>query len=151
MKTHKIHFRLKNRIRHNKSEMIRFRVDLMRKKAWVEGMEALGIKDFSSYARQAIDGAIDRDFRAKDPKWQEFLKAVKDISIKILGYQLVDNPSLRNQDLTETENIFFKRGQELARARGITQTKELPTPEKKTIRFSGRRPVVIRHAHAAKA
>ena len=138
-------------MRDNKGEVVRFRVDLMRKKAWVEAMEALGVKDFSSYARQAIDGAIDLDFRAKDPKLQEFLKAVKVISIKILGYQLIDNPSLRNQNLTETENILFKRGQELARTRGITHTKELPAPEKKTIRFSGKRPVVIRHAHTARA
>ena len=125
----KIHF--VRRGGNNKGEVVRFRIDLMRKKAWAEAMEELGVKDFSSYARQAIDGAIERDFRSKNPKWQEFLKAVKDISIKILGYQLIDNASLRNQDLSETEAILFKRGQELGHSRGITHTKPFPVPARK--------------------
>lgn len=112
-------------VRTSKGEVVRFRIDLMRKKAWVEAMKKLGVKDFSSYARQAIDGAIDRDFRAKDPKWQAFIKAVAPVSKKFLGYQLIDNPSLRNQDLTETEKILFKRGQELAHSRGIKHNKPL--------------------------
>lgn len=142
--------------RMTKGETVRFRIDMMRKKHWVEAMKELGVKDFSSYARQAVDAAFQRDFRAKDPKWQKFLKAVAPISREILGYELVDRPSDRMENQEAIERILFKRGQALAKDRKEPLTAPLTPGEGKRVLvvrpLKGRvvRAVGIIRAHSGK-
>jgi len=46
----------------------------------------LGVKDFSSFARGAIQEAIEMGFRASDPKWKAFIEAIQPTAKEILGY-----------------------------------------------------------------
>ena len=109
----------------NQGEVIKFRIDLLRKKGWAESMKELGVKDFPSYARHAIDRSIALDLRSKDKKWQKFLSRTQDIAKEVLGYGLADNLE-HLENLTKIEKILFKRGQELAKKRGIKNLPDLP-------------------------
>ena len=48
--------------------------------------KALGVKDFSSFARGAVQTAIEMGRKAHDPKWQGFIEAIQPIAKKKLGY-----------------------------------------------------------------
>jgi len=109
----------------SQGEVVKFRIDLIRKNGWAEAMKEFGVKDFSSYARRAIDRSIALDRRSKDPKWQNFLSRVQDVAKDVLGYGLVDNLQ-HLEKLSAIEGLLFKRGQELAKKRGIKNVPDLP-------------------------
>ncbi len=116
-------------VKPNKDNVVVFRVDTLRKKGWAEAMAELGIEDFSSYVRKAVDRSIALDRRSLDPKWQEFLSKVQDIALGVLGYRLIDNPDSRYAKMTATEDSLFARGQQLAKERGV-KAPALPGQEK---------------------
>lgn len=69
-----------------KSVTLKFRATPSQAKYWEESLRGLGVKDFSSFARGAIQAAIEMGQKANDPKWQEFLEAIQPIAKKKLGY-----------------------------------------------------------------
>ncbi len=69
-----------------KSITLRFRATPSQAKYWEESLKALGVKDFSSFARGAVQAAIEMGQKAHDPKWQDFLEAIQPIAKKKLGY-----------------------------------------------------------------
>ena len=66
--------------------MIRFKAKSSQAKYWEESLKALGVKDFSSFARGAVQAAIEMGQKAHDPKWQDFLEAIQPMAKKKLGY-----------------------------------------------------------------
>lgn len=91
--------------RGNKAETLRFRVDPRQKEYWQKAMAELGIPDFSTYARAAIDRAIQQDLRSSDPKWQEFIKAIQPQANAILGMEVSDKAQDRIESPAETAEI----------------------------------------------
>jgi len=93
-----------------KDYTLRFRVDEKRRAYWVEAMKELGVSDFSSYSRAAIDRAIHQDLRSKDPKWQDFIKAIQAKAKEILGHGISDDFRDRVENLTEIDRILARKG-----------------------------------------
>jgi hypothetical protein len=93
-----------------KAHTLRFRVDEKRRAYWVEAMKELGVSDFSSYSRAAIDRAIHQDLRSKDPKWQEFIKAIQSKAREILGRGISDSFQDRVENLSAIDGILYRKG-----------------------------------------
>ena len=96
--------------RNTKSHTLRFRVDPKRKDHWDQAMKELGVPDFSSYCRAAIDRAIHQDLRSRDPKWRAFIKAIQPKAREILGHGISDNFKDRVENLSEIEAILHRIG-----------------------------------------
>ncbi len=126
----------------NKEETVRFRIDPITKQHWGESFERLGVKDFSSYARRAVERAIQQDFRAADPKWQAFLEASKDLAIKYLGYALGDEKKDYSR-LKEIEDLKLELGSKMAREKGLRSEDVSPLPGQGTTLSH----VVVREKH----
>jgi hypothetical protein len=108
----KLTFSILRKNRGSKDEVLRFRVDPRQKQYWLKAMEKLGVEDFSSYARQAIDRAISQDLRSSNPQWQEFIKAIQPMAAKHLGHEVSDNARdrLENQrEIDQTVERHFSR------------------------------------------
>ena len=70
--------------------VIKLRVSPSQLKLWSESLKKLGVIDFSSFARGAIQGAIETSFRAKDPIWKVFVQKIQPVALKVLGYGVFD-------------------------------------------------------------
>ena len=68
-----------------KDDVIHFRVAASQKEAWLGALKTLGVSDQSAFFRGAIEAAIAMSFRAKDPKWKEFILAIQGEAKSILG------------------------------------------------------------------
>jgi hypothetical protein len=68
-----------------KDDVIHFRVAASQKNAWLGALKALEVTDQSAFFRGAIEAAIAMSFRAKDPKWKEFILAVQNEAKLRLG------------------------------------------------------------------
>lgn len=91
MKTHlaeKVDFFPVIREEEEKTVTFRFRATPSQAKYWEDSLKDLGVKDFSSFARGAIQAAVEMGFKAKDPKWQDFIEAIQPVAKKKLGYGL---------------------------------------------------------------
>ena len=99
-------------VRGNKAELLRFRVDPRQKQYWLKALAQLGVEDFSSYARAAVDRAISQDLRSLDPKWQDFVKAIQPQAKSILGVEVSDNARDRNENLGEINKALEKHGRQ---------------------------------------
>ena len=93
-----------------KEDILRFRVDPRQKKYWLDAMCELGVEDFSSYAREAIDRAIGQDLQSKDPKWQAFMQAIQPQAKEILGVALKDNAKARVEFANGIEKARKSKG-----------------------------------------
>jgi|SRR5665213_64919 len=71
-------------------QVVSLRVKPSQAKYWKEMGEKLGIKDFSSFVRGAVDSAIHSSLRNEDPKWQEFMEAIQPTAKRILGHGFFD-------------------------------------------------------------
>jgi hypothetical protein len=69
----------------NKDDVVRFRVSASQKAIWEEALGHMGVRDFSSFYRGAIEAAIVMSERADDPTWQKFLKDIQAASKKRFG------------------------------------------------------------------
>ena len=96
-------------LREKKDDTLRFRASIRQKEYWVNALKELGVDDFSSYARFAIDRAVSQDLLSKDPKWQEFIREIQPIAKKLLGYEIQDNLSLRTKNLAEFMDAAWKQ------------------------------------------
>ena len=73
-----------------KDDVIQFRVASSQKEAWLRALNALEVTDQSAFFRGAIEAAIAMSFRAKDPKWKEFILAVQSEAKERLGAGLAN-------------------------------------------------------------
>lgn len=95
-------------LRGNKAETLRFRVDPRQKQYWLKALAQLGVEDFSSYARSAVDRAISQDLRSMDPKWQDFVKAIQPKAKEILGTEVSDSAKDRIENMAEINRALEK-------------------------------------------
>ena len=91
-----------------KEESLRFRATTRQLEFWIKALKDIGVKDFSSYARMAIDRAIFQDMRSKDPKWKEFIAAIQDQAKKHLGAEIDDTLNSRLENLSEIYDVLWK-------------------------------------------
>lgn len=87
---HKMPFFPAIRGEEQKASTISFRVKPSQEKRWKEAAQKLGIKDFSSFIRGAIESAIFSSLRAQDPHWQKFVDAIQPTAQKVLGHGFYD-------------------------------------------------------------
>ena len=73
-----------------KAVTISFRVKPTQEKLWKDSAKELGIKDFSSFIRGAIESALFASRRAQDPHWQKFIEAIQPTAQKVLGHGFYD-------------------------------------------------------------
>lgn len=71
-------------------QVVSLQVKASQAKYWKQMAEKLGIDDFSSFVRGAVDSAIHSSSRNEDSKWQEFIEAIQPTAKKILGYGFFD-------------------------------------------------------------
>jgi uncharacterized protein (DUF1778 family) len=73
-----------------KAVTISFRVKPSQEKHWKEAAQKLGIKDFSSFIRGAVESAMFSAQRAQDPQWQKFVEAIQPTAQRVLGHGFYD-------------------------------------------------------------
>lgn len=66
--------------------VVSLQVKLSQAKYWKQMTRKLGIKDFSSFIRGAVDSAFHSSLRNEDPKWHEFIEAIQPTAKRILGH-----------------------------------------------------------------
>ena len=92
-----------------KDDILRFRVHPKQKQYWLKALAKLGVEDFSTYARAAVERAIAQDLRAAEPQWQEFIKAIQPKAKEILGVEVSDDPKDRLENMNEINEVLEKR------------------------------------------
>ena len=76
---------------------------------WKAMAAKLGIKDFTSFIRGAVNWAIQTSLRSQDPKWQEFVEAVQPAAKRILGHGFFDGGAdLYEKSGTEASTVPAK-------------------------------------------
>ncbi len=73
-----------------KAVTISFRVKPSQEKRWKDAAKDIGIHDFSSFIRGAIESALFASQRARDPQWQRFVEAIQPTAQKVLGHGFYD-------------------------------------------------------------
>jgi len=73
-----------------KAVTISLRVKPSQEKHWKEVAQKLGVQDFSSFIRGAVESAIFSAQRAQDPQWQKFVEAIQPTAQKVLGHGFYD-------------------------------------------------------------
>jgi hypothetical protein len=96
-------------LRGSRDITLRFRVHASQKQYWFKALAKLGVEDFSTYARAAVERAITQDLRSLEPQWQEFVKAIQPIAKEKLGVQVSDDPKDRLENMDEVNKVLAKR------------------------------------------
>jgi uncharacterized protein (DUF1778 family) len=73
-----------------KAITLSFRVKPSQEQRWKEAAQNLGVHDFSSFIRGAVESAIFSAQRAQDPQWQKFVEAIQPTAQKVLGHGFYD-------------------------------------------------------------